>query len=365
NRLHDYAVRRLSTVAGIARDHLDTEMFERKRHLQNLAESLGADTLDDEEWRRIIESTHQLYPDYSWLGLVDLDGTVRIANGGLLEGQSVAARTWFVESLKGPFVGDVHDAVLLAKILEPAPDGQLPRFVDFAFPLVSASSGKVVAVLGAHLNWTWANEVLAPFILAENSAVQHEALILDRNGIVLHGPRSMRGSKAPMALPTSDVQVRTDAQGYAYAAARTRGYRDYSGLGWTVVVRTPMEAIYRLADAIQRIMFWSSLPAIALFLVVATLVSRRIAYPIEMLTQAVIRDAPLPTITAYREAADLAKAFEMRTGQLRAIHGALEGRVAARTSELEETNRSLEAGREILELIAAGAPLDRTFDRLV
>lgn len=59
------------------------------------------------------------FPRYAWIGFARPDGTVETATGHLLEGQSVAERPWFKAALKGPFVGDLHEALLLNRLLRP------------------------------------------------------------------------------------------------------------------------------------------------------------------------------------------------------------------------------------------------------
>jgi len=51
----------------------------------------------------------------SWAGFAAVDGTVQIASDGLPEGVGVAQRPWFQRGLDGPFAGDVHEAVRLAR----------------------------------------------------------------------------------------------------------------------------------------------------------------------------------------------------------------------------------------------------------
>ena len=58
----------------------------------------------------------------------------QVAARGLLEGASVAARPWFTNALAGVHIGDVHEALLLAKLL-PSVNGEPQRFVDVAFPI--------------------------------------------------------------------------------------------------------------------------------------------------------------------------------------------------------------------------------------
>ena len=63
----------------------------------------------------------------------------------------------YQEGIKGKFIGDVHNAVLLAKLL-PNPSGEPLQFVDISFPLKD-SDGQIQGVLAAHLSWAWAKEV--------------------------------------------------------------------------------------------------------------------------------------------------------------------------------------------------------------
>lgn len=63
---------------------------------------------------RWLQSTHS---HHSWIGVADASGRVQVATGGLLEGVDVSKRPWFSRGMKGPYTGDVHDALLLSKLL--------------------------------------------------------------------------------------------------------------------------------------------------------------------------------------------------------------------------------------------------------
>ncbi|MCM3595313.1 hypothetical protein M4D55_05860 [Metabacillus idriensis] len=63
----------------------------------------------------------------------------------------------FIHALTKPFIGDVHDAVLLSKIL-PNPGGEPLQFVDISTP-VKGSNSEFKGVLAAHLSWEWSNEI--------------------------------------------------------------------------------------------------------------------------------------------------------------------------------------------------------------
>jgi hypothetical protein len=74
----------------------------------------GADAL-----RLHLDAVQAQFPEFAWLGVADLRGRVMTATGGVLQGESVAQRPWFAAAQAGPYLGDVHKAVLLER--------QLPR----------------------------------------------------------------------------------------------------------------------------------------------------------------------------------------------------------------------------------------------
>lgn len=72
-----------------------------------------------------------------------------------LVGQSVANLPWFQAAALAPFIGNLHEALLLAELLAAHPDNNEPlRVIDFAAPITD-DSGHVVGVLGAQLDWQW------------------------------------------------------------------------------------------------------------------------------------------------------------------------------------------------------------------
>jgi two-component system, cell cycle sensor histidine kinase and response regulator CckA len=149
---------------------LDRGMFERYRDIQIVASSFDQfqnPSATSAQQKALLEKLQSTYPDYAWIGLTDPNGKVLVSTGGLLEGQSVARRPWFMAAKTAPFVfvGDVHEALLLASLLPPLPaDAEPRRFVDVAVPIFNPD-GSLRGVLGAHLSWNWAREV-------ENSLLQ-------------------------------------------------------------------------------------------------------------------------------------------------------------------------------------------------
>jgi hypothetical protein len=76
---------------------------------------------------------------------------------GLLVGKSILERPIYQEAVEHPFIGDVHDAILLAKLL-PNPSNEPLQFVDISVPIMN-SQGEFKGVIASHLSWAWANEI--------------------------------------------------------------------------------------------------------------------------------------------------------------------------------------------------------------
>lgn len=141
----------LHRLAESAADLLAENLRERQREITLLARSpvLVAGQFERRDLAQFINTVQASYPQYAWIGLASPTGSVRAASGGLLLNADVAQRPWFKAGINGPFVGDLHEAVLLSKLLPPQKDGAPLRFLDFAAP-VPGPDGPPLGVLAAH-----------------------------------------------------------------------------------------------------------------------------------------------------------------------------------------------------------------------
>ncbi len=239
----------LTQLAEIMAGRLDRGMFERYREIGTIVslDALrGAWEHNPDALRVVLDRMQQSYPDYAWIGFARMDGKVMAATKGMLEGASVAQRPWFIEGVQKPFAGDVHEALLLAKMLGPRTDSEPFRFVDVAYP-VRNPVGEVIGVLGAHLSWDWATEVRRSLQTGESQSAQADVSILDSKGKVLLG----RNLNSVMLTPDqlAAIRAKPSGSGLAYGEdsgewltgyAVAQGYRDYPGLGWIVIARLPV-----------------------------------------------------------------------------------------------------------------------------
>jgi PAS domain S-box-containing protein len=242
-------------------DKLDRGMFERYREIEILASlnDIRNAAVPTNDKRALLEQLQATLPEYAWLGITNPDGSVLVATGGLLEGEDVSQRPWFINAQSEMFVGDVHEALLLASLL-PNETGEPLRFVDVASPLFD-EDGAFIGVLGAHLSWSWVESVRESVLqpLQDRSGI--EMLVLSRDEVVLLGTPEQQLQDMTLTLDAADtmagsagyfVTPTTDAQPYLVGFATTQGYGDYPGLGWRVAVRKPLDAVLAEAYTIER-----------------------------------------------------------------------------------------------------------------
>lgn len=144
----DYTVRFRTNAAA---EDLARTLERDWRDLQFLAQQVHQ--LDAEQLGHLLTGASGDGSRISWLGYADLGGNVIAATNGLLVGQDVSQRQWFRGGLSGGFAGDVHDAVLLAQLLD-TEGGEPLRFIDLALP-VRDGNGDSAGVLGMHINAVW------------------------------------------------------------------------------------------------------------------------------------------------------------------------------------------------------------------
>ena len=227
-----------NTLASVADDiaHvLGEDLSNRQREVLLMADLIGSNALHPiQPVRNLIDSLQQRHPLYAWIGLAAPDGTVKAASAGLLEGANVAARPWFGGGLKGNYFGDPHEALLLAKLLPQAAQGEPLRFVDIAVPVRNAQ-GQTQGVLGAHLYWHWIGKAVLRSLAKTQHGLPIEVLITDRSGTQLLS----LSAKEMSALTLAPASARPVASSTLYFTAQQAiSLQDKADpLRWTVQVR--------------------------------------------------------------------------------------------------------------------------------
>ncbi|WP_338543518.1 sensor domain-containing diguanylate cyclase [Paenibacillus tundrae] len=284
----------LMGTASQASDKLDRFMWSRSGELDLLGRMAALENrFEPAEIQMLLDQLQDSFPSYSWVGYMNPEGKVLAATDGILLGEDLSERPVYQEGIKGKFIGDVHNAVLLAKLL-PNPTGEPLQFVDISFP-VKDSDGKTRGVLAAHLSWAWAKEVeesiLAPLFHEEKDI--EFFIVSKKENTVLLGPKDWMGK--PLTLPGIEqaqlhksswtMEKWPDGKEYVTGIAYSQGHLDYEGLGWTVVIRQVQSTAF--ASVLDMLWFniWSGLAVTVLFVLIGWWISRKIAAPLMRLTQ--------------------------------------------------------------------------------
>jgi PAS domain S-box-containing protein len=361
----------LAELAMQTSDKLERGMFERYREVGLLARrrSLGEDQPLALR-RATLDAIQNTLGYYSWLGFAGLDGKVQVSAQGLLEGADVSHRPWFRNALRGIHTGDVHDAVLLARLL---PRQAEPwRFVDVAFPYVD-EHGVVRGVLGAHLSWQWARDVERSVMAGIAARRQVEALIVDAEGDVLLGPPDVAGKR--LTLPSLKaaraqrgdgylVETWPDGRRYLVGFQRGRGYAEYPGLGWTVLVRQNVDDAFAPVRRLRSYGLGAGIALAVLFSLVGAGIARHITRPLGELADAARRIRAGEPVRievkrgGYAEVRALGHTLNAlvanlvrRRHALEELNATLEERVALRTRELEQALAKVRANEQRIATI--------------
>jgi diguanylate cyclase (GGDEF)-like protein len=282
---------RLASVASTTAERLDRFMAVRQQEIRLFSQLESLRPLwqgDPAALRKALEQLQNSFTEFAWIGFARPDGTVAASTGGLLQGRSVSERPWFRTGLQASSVGDVHEAALLASLLAKRADGEPYRFVDVALPVRDAD-GNLLGVLGGHLNWDWARNIIAS-AEANDGDTDTTLSVLSKTGTVLLGPgmNSVRyagdrlGGLLDAGVGTFSEQPGQESLLTAFFVSR--GHLDYQGLNWIITASQP--ASIALAAAVHTAKTILGIGAVAglIGIAMAFFIARQIARPIHALT---------------------------------------------------------------------------------
>lgn len=284
-----------------------------------------------------------------WLGVADANGRVIVASGGLLEGTSIADRSVFIGSRRGPFFGDRHPAVRLQPLLRP----QDPRWevLDVGAPFFDAAQ-RLSGVVVAHLDWHWLIATHRDAFAARRLDAGGHSWLIDAEGVLISEPDGSLpvGSSRSLPASTLDAIRSLEQAGGGWTRVTWVDGRDVfvgvsgdpvglkqSHFSWTSVVTE--DAAVTLAP-VRDVVTWMALIAalaLALAFVSGLWMAGKIAAPIQRLANATHelrrgRIAQIPFVDDYREVADLSAA----------LRGLLESLVVVRTDLDAERSRAMQ-----------------------
>lgn len=365
NQIASDAIRRdigtaLTELAEQMRSRLDMGLYERLRDVDTLTvlRQLRDPATRVGDNRLVLEKLRRSTGEIAWIGFARNDGLVVYSADGLLEGANVGARPWFKAGREGPFVGDVHEAKLLAKLLPAPANGEPLRFVDVAAPVFDLQ-GRLSGVLGVHLSWEWARNIEQTVFSLGRRNKGVETFVLNRDGQILLAPAGREATKLPTRLSSAhqdggQLLQWPDGGWYLTAVVGTRGFGDYAGLGWSVLVRQDAEQAYAPVRELRSAVLTIGAGFAVLFALFGIWLAGRISQPLRELTRVAHRlqsgeaDAVLPSHKRFHEPKLLADALRHLLATLRQeqtklaeLNANLENQVTERTEALDAANRHL------------------------
>ncbi|MEK5237001.1 sensor domain-containing diguanylate cyclase [Paenibacillus sp. FSL L8-0470] len=275
-------------------EKLDHFMWSRSGEVEVLSKlNAFQKPLDTQEISGLLNQLKSSLPVFTWVGYLDPKGTVLSATDNILLGKDISQRPVFQEGRKGLFTGDVHDAVLLAKLL-PNPTGEALQFVDVSVPVYD-KLGMLNGVLATHLSWEWSREVENSILdpLKERMKDVEIFVVSQKDDTILLGPSGLAGKKMPNETLQKarnggnswivDSGSGKDAYltGYAYGD----GYLNYPGLGWSVLVRQPTDVAFATVHQLERFIILSGLAAAVIFGILGWLLAGWIARPLSQIAK--------------------------------------------------------------------------------
>ncbi len=310
----------LAMVASAMASRLEQEITERYREIVLIAatnETLRTPNLSIVKQSQLLEKVQDVHPNYAWIGLANTNGTVVIATDDQLVGQNVATLPWFRSGAIAPFIGNVHEAFLLAELLAVHSRSDKPlHVIDFAAPIIS-DEGRLLGVLGAQLDWQWARRFESTPLDLIPTADAVEVFIVDEDGTTLLAPAAW--ANRPVNLSAFNLNDERggalmatwpDGERYVTGYATIQENDEVAGLKWSVLVRQPVAVAYAPAWHTQWQIFGAGALFAALFAVVTWWLAGRITSQLVALTQAAERIrhgevGSIPVLTGSSEVASL------------------------------------------------------------
>ncbi|MDD2899139.1 MAG: EAL domain-containing protein, partial [Desulfuromonadaceae bacterium] len=343
----------LREVAVQMANRLNQDMNSRAQEIQFLAalQQMRNSSTPPIEKQRLFEQVQRSYPHYAWIGMTDTAGKVDASTDGLLVGKDVSKREWFIEGKKRLHFVNAHDAFLLAKMVPKPRWDDLPlRLIDVSTPVYD-NSGEFLGVICGHLSFDWAFEVRER-LLANMTDNNIEMLVLNREGHVLMGTPSLPSLSKGLERLQSITQARSkqvvpvterwpDGITYLTVAVAEPGFRDYPGMGWSVVTREKVESAFVPARRLQQTVITLGIFSATLFAWLLWRTLNRQLKPLEKVSQAAeqIRSHNLstviPDIPGQGEIAVFAQSLTSLVGELQ-----------EQNEELRLTGRIFEESRQ-------------------
>jgi len=285
--IHGSANRSLQQYASQIHREIDATLTGRLSIVRALATQLGQTSSKPEDLQRALGAVQTEFPEFGWIGLVTTEGAVIAATAELQDSGNIPQRSWFINGLRGPYLGDIHREPAAGLPLSSAAVAESStivalKYIDIAAPVIN-QTGQTTAVVAVHLDWEWIQDLQQPGLSdVDNADSALQQIHASDNGIVFSGPANLIGRPMPDLPALSE-------NGKYQVGLKTSVYGDSATLDWTVAVRRESAQTTSISNAAQRLV-------IATIISAATVAALLIVYTVNRLTsklRLLSRDADL------------------------------------------------------------------------
>ena len=203
--------------------------------------------------RKLISTIKRNISGAVWVGITDSNGTVLAGDNQRLENVNLADYSWFKAATSGRNVAGPELFPELESLLDPQTDSKSREFLVISEPLTN-SGGSIIGFSVAFFDMSWIDEAqrLAGESLAGARPV--DIFLLGGDGKILN--QMLEGDKPPeidisdrinatlKSIPTGLALGSLTTDNYLVGFAKSRGYADFKGTDWTVVVREAKQSAY-------------------------------------------------------------------------------------------------------------------------
>jgi hypothetical protein len=243
------AMQRAQAMAAQFADRLDQAVWAGAREFVAFAAepSIADPALRDRHARPMLDSIRRALPSFHWVGVADASGRIVRASGGEHEGLDVAGQLAYRQARLAKRVAGIEDAVLAPRIASAAAVDRPFRFLDLSVATFDGDGAPSGVLLG-QLGWDWSAE--SPGMVAVGGKAgtpRGEVLVVTAEGlVVMSTDPAMAGRLVDTRIGDGGAAGGAsgrwpDGHRYQTVAVQSQGYRDFSGLGWIVVLRQPLD----------------------------------------------------------------------------------------------------------------------------
>jgi signal transduction histidine kinase len=315
----------------------------------------------------VFEQLVSAYPQFDWIAIADPSGRVAASNGAMHQGDDVHSIPWFSSGLHGTWLGIIGETRL-----QSSSAANTTEIGDMAVP-VREETGRIVGVIASHVNWRRAAHHPERLTDESDPRATTEWYVLDRDGVVLIGPKDMRrrpwngipvnerppaSGESPETTDAPQFERLPDGRRVLVSRSPLSAGNEIISLGWQVQLSEPNERVYQRADALALRILWVSMCLGTATALLGALGARHLTGRLKRLALSVAsagesETARIEIPRGVDEVAQLGGAFAKIHEDLQQERRELERRVAVRTREVErlaEESRYAAIVRERLKI---------------